>query len=308
MTFAHLRRTRSRSLARSLVRDAFTRTVSMAGIGGHLLCFVMNLRSKRQPSAEAQILKPLQLRDTRVVIFAHYDPVGGLSAADRHALSVYRAVGYQTCVVTTAPAFPSSDFELVDAVMIRGNVGFDFGSWASGIRGFLPVETRSSLTHLVLANNSMYGPLWQIDDELDRACSKAEVVGMTVSLELMPHLQSYFLSFSGECLKSEAFERFWSQGFVFQSKWSAIAGGELRWERYFRRAGFETSHLIPPRSRIRRSELTYFWSELIEAGLPFVKKSLFKSNYDEIDLRDWKERLAVLAPDYDPTLIESDLA
>ncbi len=262
---------------------------------------------RRKEERSPTVVKPLENVGQRLVLYAHFDAHAELTAADLFAVGAYRAAGYQVCAISTSTSWPQQHLDAVDALIVRPNVGFDFGSWSTAIKAFLPPERRENLSHLVLVNNSVYGPLWPVDKLFHDAEHAAEVVGLTLSRELVPHLQSYFLSFSGASVRSEAFEIFWSQDFLSTSKWSVIGQGELRWGRHFERAGFETRYLISPQSHVRRNELTFYWSELVKSGLPYVKKSLFRSNLDNIDLADWKEKLQLLAPGYDPQLIEMDV-
>ncbi len=307
LRFDHLGTVDSARWLRTILRDLTFRAWSTGGFGGWALSTATRFPSGRRDKKKPIVVKPLDHVGERLVLYAHFDANAELSAADRFALEAYRATGYQVCAVTTSASWPEQYRDLVDALIVRPNLGFDFGSWSTAIQTFLPREKRESISHLVLVNNSVYGPLWPVDELFHDAEHAAEVVGLTLSRELIPHLQSYFLSFSGRSVRSEAFDEFWLQDFSSSSKWFVIGQGELRWGRHFQRAGFDTSYLICPQSHVRRNELTFYWVDLVKSGLPYVKKSLFRANLDNINLGDWREKLLVLAPRYDPTLIEMDV-
>lgn len=306
LDFGHLGFVTRKARRRALLRDSVIRLVSSGGLGGRLIIAGSKLSRKRPNGELGAVIKDLSQVTPKIVVFAHFDPDDRITPADRHTLIEYRKAGYSICLVSTATSLPQDAETLADAVVLRPNVGFDFASWAWCIRRYLPRSSREFVEHLVLTNNSMYGPLWDIAPLLSDVARTANVSSLTSSHEFMPHLQSYFLSFDAESLKSDAFEEFWSQSFDSISKWGVIGRGELLWERHFKRFGLSTGSLMSPQSEIRRNELTFFWVDLIRAGLPFVKKSLFKHNYDDIDLSNWKETLEELAPRFDVSLIESD--
>lgn len=305
--FSHLGRIDSKLPLKSAARDVFIRSVSIGGLAGSLMTLGAKIWKPVEIAEKPKILKQSGLHHPRVVVYAHFDANGQLSSADESALACYREAGYQLIVVTTSASWPVDKLELADAVIIRPNVGFDFGSWQTAIKLLLPIAQRRSLDHLVLVNNSVYGPLWPVSELLTRAREQANVVTTTKSREWCPHFHSYFLSFDHKALISDAFDTYWSQNFAYTNKWPVIVRGELRWERHFRNAGLTTDNLIPLQTRIRRTEFTFFWDGLIQSGLPYLKKSLFKQNYDNINLAGWREQLGKVAPLYDLSLIERDI-
>jgi len=304
--FSHLSRINAKSPVKSAIRDAFIRCVSIGGVAGSLMTLGARIWRPVDMTDQPVVLKQPAEIQPRVIVYAHFDATGQVSDADTSALRCYRDAGYQLIVVTTSSGWPNDKLELADAVIVRPNAGFDFGSWQTAIKILLPIEKRRSLDHLVLVNNSMYGPLWPIADFLARARERANVVSATKSREWRPHFQSFFLSFDPTALTSDSFDAYWAQNFSYMTKWPVIVQGELRWERYFRQSGFSAESLIPLQTRIRRAEFTFFWDDLIRSGLPYVKKSLFKQNYDKIDLKHWKEQLSSIVPSYDVSLIERD--
>src|SRR6516162_1476680 len=97
---------------------------------------------------------------------------------------------------------------LCGAILQRANVGMDFGAYKDGI-GTLPRLDR--LEALLLANDSVYGPFYDLGDVIGRMnLAEAEVWGITDSWERRFHLQSYFLLFGRRALNHEAFRQFWN--------------------------------------------------------------------------------------------------
>lgn len=305
--FSHLGRIDAKLPLKSAVRDVFIRSVSIGGLAGSLMTLWAKKWKPVENVEQPRLLKQSTLNHPRVVVYAHFDADGRVSKADESALRCYREAGYQLVVVTTSPGWPDDKLDLADTVIIRPNTGFDFGSWQAAIKMLMPTNERRALEHLVLVNNSVYGPLWPVGDLLKQARERANVVSTTKSREWRPHFHSYFLSFDRTALVSDSFDTYWSQNFAYTNKWPVIVRGELQWERHFSAAGLTTDNLIPLQTRIRRTEFTFFWDDLIESGLPYLKKSLFKQNYDNINLTGWRERLKKVAPLYDLSLIETDI-
>ncbi len=98
---------------------------------------------------------------------------------------------------------------LCAAVIIRRNVGYDFGAWADALHELgLP---RAGTEEVILANDSVFGPLLPLGDVLRRLdYSKAEIWGLTESWQVRYHLQSFFLAFGPAALRSETFAKFWN--------------------------------------------------------------------------------------------------
>ena len=305
--FSHLGRIDSKLPLKDAARDVFIRSVSIGGVAGLLMALWAKKWKPVETAEQPRILKQSTLSHPRVVVYAHFDADGQVSDADESALRSYRDAGYQLIVVTTSTGWPVDKLDLADTIIVRPNFGFDFGSWQAAITKLLPIAQRRSLEHLVLVNNSVYGPLWPIGDLLAQARERANVVSTTRSREWCAHFHSYFLSFDHAALVSDSFDAYWSQNFAYTNKWPVIVRGELRWERHFRDAGLTTDSLIPLQTRLRRTEFTFSWYHLIRSGLRYLKKSLFKQNYDHIDLTGWREQLGKVAPLYDLSLIERDI-
>ena len=76
-------------------------------------------------------------------------------------------------------------------VLVRHNEGYDFGSWQAGI--FYCQRYLQRVSHLILTNDSCYGPFHEFDILFDRLfASHADVIGLTDSTAIQRHLQSYF--------------------------------------------------------------------------------------------------------------------
>jgi hypothetical protein len=99
--------------------------------------------------------------------------------------------------------------EICAAIFVRRNTGYDFGAWRDVIDALnLPAQ---DTRELIILNDSMYGPLRQLDRMLTQVnYSEADIWGLTECWQHRYHLQSYFLMFGEKALRSPAFAKFWN--------------------------------------------------------------------------------------------------
>ncbi|MDE2391123.1 MAG: lipopolysaccharide biosynthesis protein, partial [Rhodospirillales bacterium] len=95
------------------------------------------------------------------------------------------------------------------AVLVRRNVGYDFGAWADALHHLgLP---RADTQEIIFANDSVFGPLLPLGDVLRRLnYEKSDIWGLTESWQVRYHLQSFFLAFGPKALRAAAFAKFWN--------------------------------------------------------------------------------------------------
>lgn len=248
---------------------------------------------------------------THLAVLAHWDAQGRFGEPARQAAQALREAGFEVVVVSTATTdhagFTAEVGADASAVVTRPNVGFDFASWAAGLDLLRQADARPQ--RLVLLNSSMYGPIGPIGPMLERLYSTgADVMGATESREFRPHLQSWFLAFSRRAWDSERFADYWRHVRPATDKWGTILAHEQRWATDLALPGTPPAVAVTTRSlRTRRNPLTFTWREVVQAGVPFVKRSLFFDNYDRVDLSGWREFLADHARGFDVGIIERDI-
>ena len=169
------------------------------------------LRSRRQivsvwPAGEITL-------GPRVVLFTHFD---GRQQVRRQVLDYIRDlkannrdVVFVTNSAALRPEALSALQEVCAAVIIRRNIGYDFGAWADAIH-YLGLP-RAGTEELILANDSVFGPLIPLGGILCRLdYDKADIWGLTESWQVRYHLQSYFIAFGANALRAPAFLKFWA--------------------------------------------------------------------------------------------------
>lgn len=214
-------------------------------------------------------------RSPRVAVVAHFDPAsrfGPSVTAFAHALA---EVGFLPVVVTTSPEPPDTRGLPPSAVVVaRPNRGYDFGSWAAGLR-LLPTARRAA--EIILANDSMVGPFAPLGDLMSRAAaSRADVWAATSSLQVAPHLQSYLLRFAPGLLARPELVEFFGGIRHLDNKVAIVRRYELGLTRVIRRAGLRSAAGFPAGTLGvgRANPTTAAWRELMEAGHPFFKRTL----------------------------------
>ena len=172
---------------------------------------MMRLRSPTQvvsvwPEGEVP-LKP------HVCVFTHWDGAGEVRPHVLHQVRGLAAAGLSVLFVTNAGSLKPAALEALKpicaGVMVRRNVGYDFGAWREGLAHLnLP---RADTAMVVIANDSVYGPLAPMDEMLMRIdFDIADVWGCTETWQSRYHIQSYFMAFSPRVVASETWRRFWA--------------------------------------------------------------------------------------------------
>jgi lipopolysaccharide biosynthesis protein len=163
-------------------------------------------------------------------------------------------------------------------------------------------------------NDSIYGPFFRLRDqlnEIDR--SSTDFWGITDSWERRFHVQSYFILFFRNVLKSKPFKKFWRQMPYVNHKGWVIRNGEIKLSKVLTQQKLRATVLAPywsvskkvldrvirldteslpdaHRNYIKKllnnlidgtpmNPMHYFWETLIlDYNCPFLKRELVKSN------------------------------
>lgn len=212
-------------------------------------------------------------RAPRVALVAHHDPASRLSPSVRALVHGLDAESWVPVVVSTSPGVPDPRGLPPSAVVItRPNLGYDFGSWASALH-MLPAVREGA--EVILTNDSMIGPFAPLGPLLDRV-GTAEVWAVTSSLQIAPHLQSYFLRFAPGALAHPELVRFFDGVRDLTNKVAIVRRYELGLTSAVRRAGLRSAAGFPASSLGvgTANPTTAAWRALMGAGYPFFKRTL----------------------------------
>jgi lipopolysaccharide biosynthesis protein len=280
----------------------------------------------------------------KVAIFLHYDRRGTVHDYVLHYLMALRRVGYEILFVSNAPRLSEADWQRVSpycALMLRrSNRGHDFGAFRDAVLEL--ADRLPSLDTLIVANDSVYGPLQDLAPLLARAeAGDASVWGITDSWDRAYHLQSYFLLFKRAAVTHPAFLSFWRSVRLVPSRSWVIRKYEIGLTQAMMKAGQRCAALFPYRAAaaalsaavrhqglLERKDLSdyhrhyadrlfaavergdtlnqthYFWDYLIgEAKCPFIKRDLLLRNPVGVPYVNQWETVIRRASPYDPDLI-----
>lgn len=184
----------------------------------------------------------------KVCVFVHWDGAGEVRDHVLHHVRGLAAAGLSVVFVTNAGRLRPESMEALKlvcaGVLVRRNVGYDFGAWREGFaRLNLP---RPNTTLVAMANDSVYGPLRSLS-ELFAAMDfdAADVWGCTESWQSRYHLQSYLMAFSPRVVASDAWRRFWEGVTPTWSKHWLIRLYEIGLTQTLMKAGFTCRAVWP---------------------------------------------------------------
>jgi hypothetical protein len=319
----------------------------LAGIWSYIAFALSFVRSQHQV---LHVSPPGQIElGANVALFIHFDRRGALPA---HAAAYIRALrenGFSVVFVTNSGRVALDKLtvlkELCAAIVVRRNVGYDFGAIreALDLLGLPRIATET----LLIANDSVYGPITPLANTLARMdFSQADLWSATDSWQHRYHLQSYFLLAGSRALNDPAWKAFWHDVRQVSSKTWVVKHYEIRLTQKLLRAGLRCRALWPyqelvgqvrtapsirgrlhkivdPIERRRRQALerirecaaarkpmnptAELWRQLLLDGFPFIKIELLRENPSDVaDVADWREVVAGL-PGADLATIERHL-
>lgn len=185
----------------------------------------------------------------KIAVYLIFQP-RGLAESSLLTCRHLAAGGYAPLVVSNAP-LSDADREQLQAiswkVVERPNFGYDFGGYRDGI--WLLDQWGERPESLILLNDSIWFPALEGDQTI--ATMEAMPSDFKGVLKLgtgegavlrrgrEPFLGSFFLMFSAQALRSEAFSLFWRQYLNTSNKYKTIRRGERRLSYVMRDAGFE---------------------------------------------------------------------
>ena len=253
-----------------------------------LLCVLTRGQSSNEPHIRYNVegaISPDHVRP--LCLFSSYDGESIVRESVYYYLRKLEMAGFDTVFISTSASISESDLKKLAGCCIRiisrENRGYDFYSWKVGLEAYPQYHEHAGL---LLANDSVYGPLFDFGDIVTRLENHdADIVGMTDSFRYYPHLQSYFIYCKRPVVLSKEFINFFDQVKVIQLKSAVIREYEVGFAqilgKQFRLAAIypledildQTTYLERPKSEI---DPTFrLWKPLItKFKFPFLKRSL----------------------------------
>lgn len=250
-----------------------------------------------------------------VCLFAHFDPADAVDPYVLFHLRALRACDIAIVFISACAALPDPEIDklrgVADAVVLRENRGLDFASWQQAMR----LGLADGFSHVLLANDSVYGPLRPIAPALRGALAGgADAWGMVESRDGAWHLQSWFVLLRAELLRRPPLRTLFALPFADMAKDDIIARGEIGLGHALQEAGARceaaSRALKLPFLQRRRplNRMHVDWRALVLSGLvPFLKIELLRDNPIGVPgVSRWPRLLE--GGDYPASLIRDHLA
>ena len=250
-------------------------------------------------------------------VVAHYHASGLLGASTRNLLDYLQRHNGRVVLVSTG--LTRDEALTVPAgveVIVRDNVGYDFYSYKIGMEAIVDPQ---NYDYIFIMNNSFvcFEPQKLMDSVLMELNQPADILGLTSSREVSPHLQSYFLAFSRKVVLSAPFRNWWQEVEPISDRQTVINKYELGFSGFLFANGYsmrcafipsakakldtlchaiklglyqpELSHEYEVKLDLRLADYfnpTHFaWEELLDQ-FGIVKRELFEKNPFRLDLTE----------------------
>lgn len=228
----------------------------------------------------------------RMLLYTHFNKLNQVSNHVFYQLTQLKPLFSTIIFISNSPLKKDDKTKLqkeldIEIVIERNNIGFDFAAWRDGMQyiGFDKIKDYDSLT---IMNDTCFGPLWDLrkiyeDAEKNKAVDFWGMTNFRKTKYFKEHLQSYFVSFKQSMLKSEVFQKFWSQIKDFTDVQSVINQYETQFTAYFQKKGFnyqafydtckeEVEELLHP-------DFSYYKPQtILEKKVPFLKVKAIDGN------------------------------
>ncbi|MDX8354709.1 rhamnan synthesis F family protein [Cognatiyoonia sp. IB215182] len=223
----------------------------------------------------------------KLAIYLIYQP-DGIAHSSLTALDWLVEHGYAPVVVANSPVHQEDERGLLarcSLLVQRPNFGYDFGGYKDGIR--LIARRGISPERVIIMNDSIWMPMApnlmnRLEERRD-----VDILGLIEDEKInhdhqggqpsgLKHIESYFYMISGKAWRAPAFQNFWTDYKMTDSKPDTIKFGEIGFSRKMQQAGLVSGAL---------TSRTLFLEHLAEQDDQFIETSLKYASYGDKDLR-----------------------
>lgn len=193
----------------------------------------------------------------KLLIFAGFTNQSSLLNYQKQFIETFRKAGFYIIYIVASdhPETLTGFLDTADRVIIRRNLGYDFGSWATAIQ--VCQQELLFAAEIIIANDSIIGPLSSITPLLKQINqSNTDIWAITDSQDRKYHFQSYFWGIkkkSGHYFPLlDAF--FFYRQALPENKEEAINDYEIQALSFFKDQGASVEILFPESSLISLAE------------------------------------------------------
>jgi len=226
----------------------------------------------------------------RICIFSHFDKN---NIIDEYVIYYLSELSKIADIIFVSTAESLTDFRGIERyckdIMVKENYGYDFGAWKSGLN--LLGSELNEYEELILCNDSMFGPFFDLEPIFNEMQSKFDVWSMTDNRQITEHLQSYFIVYNKKAFSHVLFTEFWDNFKIYIDKQKLIEMNEIKFsEKLIKCKNLRTGAFVSADSLDSYLNIThYYWKKIIEKDeFPFIKKELLRDNPMNIDISNWK--------------------
>lgn len=243
-----------------------------------------------------------------LIIFSHYDKDNIIDDYVVNYLTELKKLGSDILFVSTSENMLESEANKISSlccqVIIKQNIGYDFGAWRTGIE--IMSDKLRQYEQLILCNDSVYAPLFDLNEMFKQMDRKFDFWGITDNYQHKHHIQSYFMVFSRKVFLEKYFLDFWKNIKVFKHKESIVRNYEIGLTKLIRNKKHIYGAYCPSSFGDKKNSTHYYWKKLIlEQKAPIIKIELLRDNPTKTDISDWENIL--LNNKFDINMIKNHL-
>ena len=242
-----------------------------------------------------------------VSIFSHFDDKNEIKEDVIFYIKALSKIS-DIIFVSTAEDLSSQEIKSIEPyckdIIVKKNIGYDFGAWKTGLNHL--GTALDAYESLILCNDSVYGPLFDLDAILT-SMKSYDFWSMTDNYEIEYHLQSYFVVYNKTAFTHPVFQAFWENFKIYEDKQTLIEHNEIGFSQDMMQTGLSYHSYYSVKDRNYVNVLQYHWDTLItEHQFPFIKKELLKRNPLQLPIDNWTDIVQSVS-DYDTALIQNQL-
>lgn len=228
----------------------------------------------------------------RLLLYVHFHKYNQVSSHVLYQLEKLRPLFSRVIFLSNSSLAPDKENllkekGLVDIVIQRDNIGFDFAAWRDGL-DYIGYDDLAQYDSVTMMNDTCFGPLWDMLGYYQKYESDITVDfwGMTnnrQSKEFPEHLQSYFMVFKKSVIGSPVFTEFWKNVQDFTDVQEVIRYYETQVTTTLIQAGFSYQSIFDTRtedaSHMLHADFSYYNPTVIlKKKVPFIKVKAIDAN------------------------------
>lgn len=209
------------------------------------------------------------------LIFVAYSADGSLNRCQRYQIQTFANAGYAIALVINTDCLTdmvAPDCESVRIIIVRENLGYDFGAWKHAVEILGGLAKARSVS---VSNDSIL-PVANGDDAIRLVrkridCTPGDVFFLTGNREVRPHGQSYFFTLKESALVRNGLDIIAAFP-LYRSKDRLIHEVEMHLSDRFQDADLSVVNLF--QLDVDENPTIHHWEALLDSGFPFIKVQL----------------------------------